>query len=135
MRLATLDRDRWQLLSGEQAHHRNPLSFALPDRDERTNLQRGQAARLIFEIEVEGNHGEVELLAERMWVLVAEQIDEFYIGMLDNDPTVELAEDVYLCRGAEVPFAPEHVIEIGDPPKEYWLRTLATPASRVWPRE
>jgi hypothetical protein len=135
VRLAALDRDFWHLLSGEEAHQRNPTTFWIPDRAERTSLQRGQAAKLIFEIEGEGDDGEVELQGERMWVLVAERVGDLYIGILDNDPAIEPADDVYLRRGAEIPFGPEHVIDFDDPPEHYWQAKLATSPTRVWSRE
>jgi hypothetical protein len=135
MRLAALDRDFWHLLSGEEAHQRSPATFWIPDRDERTNLQRGQAAKLIFEIEGEGDDGEVELIGERMWVLVTERVGDLYIGILDNDCVLEPADDVYLCRGAEIPFGAEHIIDVGDPPEEYWQPKLAKHPARTWSRE
>src|SRR5258708_31674486 len=120
MRLATLERDFWQLRSGEESHRQNPQTFWLPPLGQRQNLSRGQAAKVIFDIETEDEAGKPVLTGERMWVIVAERIGEFYIGILDCQPSCVTPDDTaYLRFGAEIPFAPEHVIEIAAPPASY----------------
>ena len=66
-----------------------------------------------------------------MWVLVAERLGGGYIGILDSQPaSVERSDNVYLCFGAEIPFFPEHVIDIADPPAEYVEWQLSQPPER-----
>src|SRR5579884_601761 len=135
MRHANLEEHYWQLKSGEARHTANPQSFWIPDRAERERLRRGQAARLLFEIEGDDD-GKVQRIIERMWVIVAERVGEGYIGILDNQPTaLDPAPNVYLTEGAEIPFWPEHVIDIAEPPPEWAERRLGSPPSRRWPRD
>lgn len=136
MRLPTLENDFWTLRSGEASHQANPDKFWIPSVEDRHNLQRGTAARLIFDIEAEDHDGNVVVSGERMWVIVAERVGEFYVGILDNKPaTLEPSESVYLCFGAEIPFAPEHVIDIADPPQDYVEWQLGQMPERSWPRD
>ena len=136
MRLPTRGRDFWELRSGEASHRANPATFWLPPLEERRNLRRGQAARLIFDIEAENEAGNIEVQGERMWVIVSERCGDYYIGILDDQPvSIEPAEGVYLRFGAEVPFLPEHVIDIADPPPEYAEWQLGQEPERRWPRE
>src|SRR5215510_4632627 len=112
MRLPRLETDFWELRSAEESHRMNPDTFWIPAQSDRENLRRGQAARLIFDIETDDS-GNIAVGGERMWVIVAEKHGDTYIGILDNQPaTVEPADTVYLCFGAEVPFRAEHVIDI-----------------------
>ena len=136
MRMASFKRDFWQLRSGEESLRQHPDSFWLPPLEQRQALQRGQTARLIFDIEGEDDDGTVEVQGERMWVVVAEQVGDAYIGILDNQPAcLEPADGVYLRFGAEVPFRAEHVIDIGPPPADYVEWQLGQPPDRVWPRD
>ena len=135
MRLPALETDRWELESGEDRHAQNPDSFWIPPRPERERLQPGQAAKLLFRVEATGPDGSTEIGVERMWVLVTERIDGMYIGRLDNEPgTVEAADHVYLVRGAEVPFGPEHVVDIAEPPADYVDEVRAASPTRIWRR-
>jgi hypothetical protein len=136
MRMANFERDFWQLRSGEDSHRQHPDSFQLPPREKREGLQRGHAAQLIFEIEATEEDGSVSIQAERMWVIVAERVGDAYIGILDNQPVcLEPSDDVYLRFGAEVPFRPEHIINIGEPPVDYADWQLGQPPERLWPRD
>ncbi len=136
MRMATFERDFWQLRSGEESHRQHPDTFWLPPLEERESLQRGHAVKLIFEIEGMDEDGTVSVEAEWMWVIVAERVGDAYIGILDNQPVcLDPTDDVYLRFGAEVPFLPEHVIDIGDPPVDYAEWQLGQPPERVWPRD
>jgi hypothetical protein len=136
MRLAQLDSDFWRLRSAEESHLAHPDTFWIPPLHLRESLQRGQAAKLIFEIEGEEQDGAVSVLAERMWVIVAEKIGDIFIGILDNRPVcLEPSNDVYLRLGAEVPFRAEHVIDIGEPPPDYAKWQLDQGPERCWPRE
>ena len=136
MRLASFERDSWQLRSGEESHRAHPDRFWIPPLEQRQSLRRGQAAKLIFDIEAEEENGTVSVQGERMWVVVAEKVGDIYLGILDNQPAcLERSDDVYLRFGAEVPFRAEHVIDIGDPPPEYVEWQLGQPPERRWPRE
>lgn len=136
MRLANMETDYWRLLSGEERHAINPDSFWIPERVRREILSRGDAVKLMFEIEGVNDKGEIERGVERMWVIVAEKIGAIYIGILDNQPaSVEPSDDSYLCFGAEVPFCAEHVIDIARPPDAYIEWQLNQEPERGWPRE
>jgi len=134
--VGNLKRDFWQLRSGEESHRQNPQTFRLPTLEQRRGLSRGQAAKLIFDIETEDEGGKPVLTGERMWVIVAERIGEFYIGILDCQPACMTPDDTaYLRFGAEIPFAPEHVIEIAGPPRSYVDWQLSQPPERSWRRD
>jgi hypothetical protein len=136
MRLPTWERDYWQLRSGEQAHRESPATFWIPPLEQRQALKPGQAAKLFFEVESADQNGVIIRQGERMWVIVAEKCGEFYIGILDNQPaSVESSKKVYLCFGAEIPFLPEHIIDIADPPKEYSDWQLSQKPERIWSRD
>lgn len=135
MRLAALETDHWELESGEERHAGNPDSFWIPTRCEREQLQPGQAAKLLFCVEATMPDGPVEVGVERMWVFVTERVNGKYVGVLDNEPaSLEADDDVYLVRGAEIPFGPEHVIDIAEPPPEYVEAMRAVLPTRTWQR-
>jgi hypothetical protein len=136
MRLASLEQDYWELRSAEEAHRQNPASFWIPALTDRQNLQKGQAAKLIFDIEGVNEDGTIELQGERIWVIVAERYHDFYIGILDDQPaSVEQNDKTYLCFGAEIPFLPEHIIDLAQPPEDYVNWQLSQPPARKWSRE
>jgi len=136
VRLPVLERDFWTLLSGEASRAAHPDTFWIPPVEARRGLRRDQAARLILEIESEDKDGTICAMGERMWVIVSERVGDLYIGILDNPPaTLEHSGRAYLCFGAEVPFGPEHVIDIADPPAEYVEWQLGLKPERTWPRD
>lgn len=136
MRLASREYDYCALRSGEQAHTEHPYTFWIPPLEERKNLRIGQAARLIFDIDLEDEEGNIEIQGERMWVIFAEKHQNFYISILDNSPgSFELSPDAYLCFGAEVPFLPEHIIDIDEAPQKYVEWQLKQTPERRWPRD
>jgi len=136
MRLPNIAQDNWMLRSGEASHAANPETFEIPPAIQRHNLKRGQAAKLMFEIESEDEDGTLDITCERMWVIVTEMVGDTYIGILDSQPiSIEHGEDVYLCFGAEVPFKAEHVIEIDTPPTKYSEWQLGQKPEREWFRE
>jgi hypothetical protein len=136
MRLPTLEKDFWALISGEVRHAESPQSFWIPELTKRESLTVGQAAKLIFEIESEDENGEVERNTERMWVVVSEVVPPYFIGRLTNRPaSAEESEDFYLVEGVEVPFLPEHVIDIDDPPHDFLRELFSESPKGVWPRE
>lgn len=134
MRMASLERDFWQLRSAEDSHREHPTTFSIPPIEARANLKRGDAAKLIFDIEGYDEDGSIVVGGERMWVIMAECVGDAYIGILDAQPHVEQSDDVYLRFGAEIPFRPEHVIEIAQPPTRYVEWQLGQPPERKWPR-
>ena len=136
MRLPTIQRDFWTLRSGEAEHRAHPETFWIPPIEQRLDLQRGHAARLIFDIESQDDDGNVVVTGERMWVIVAERVGDQYIGILDNKPaSFEPSDRAYLCFGAEIPFGPEHVIDIATPPPDYVEWQLGQTPERHWPRD
>jgi hypothetical protein len=135
MRLPNIQADCWELRSAEESHRNHPNTFWIPPPEQRKNLKRGQAAKLIFDIEGQDEEGNLSIQGEKMWVIVAEKEDDYYIGILDNQPaSVEPSEDVYLCFGAEIPFLSKHVSDIAEPPQEYVEWQLGQPPERKWPR-
>jgi uncharacterized protein YegJ (DUF2314 family) len=52
-----------------------------------------------------------------MWVIVKARTEDGYIGVLDNDPGA--AENLTLRERDPVAFRPEHVADIGRPPRDY----------------
>ena len=136
MRLATRKTDFWELRSAEAGHAANPDSFLIPPLEIRQNLQRGQAARLMFDIESENDDGQIIVQGERMWVIVSEKHEDFYVGILDNPPaSFEPSDGAYLCFGAEIPFLAEHVIDTDDPQEDYSNWQLSQKPEREWPRD
>ncbi|MDC7716664.1 hypothetical protein PQU95_05480 [Vogesella sp. DC21W] len=133
MNQPTLASDYWCLVSGEERHNTSPSTFELPSLADRKSLKPGQGAKLIFMIEGEEEDGTVSTSTERMWVIVTSREADGYMGILDNQPASLPPETgFYLCQGAEVPFLPEHVIAIEDPPAQYSAEKLATPPTKRW---
>jgi hypothetical protein len=136
MRFPCIATDFWELRSAEEAHRRNPDTFWIPPEQERNSLSRGQAVKLIFDIECYEEDGSVAVQGERMWVIVSEAGEGYFVGILDSSPaSFDPSDDTYLCFGAEVPFRPEHVIDIAQPPQEYVDWQLEQKPERLWPRE
>lgn len=136
MRLATFQNDFWQLRDAEECHAKDPDRFWIPTLEERCNLKRGQSAKLIFDIEATDENGTVVVIGERMWVTVSERIGDFYIGILENQPTCLFRDsDAYLTMGAEIPFGANNVTNIGNPPEDFVEWQLGQPPDRVWPRD
>jgi hypothetical protein len=113
LRYPTFASDSWELNPGEAQHIETPQTFRIPALKRRQNIKRGQLVKLIFELEKRDAAVDVERDVERMWVLVTEQIGNQYLGTLNNVPfSIEPNEGTYLVLGAEIPFGPEHVINI-----------------------
>ena len=107
-RLATKEQDGWWLSDGEEAHAESPDSFCIPPADARRRLEPGDIAKLRFYILAPDGSGELVEHGERMWVQVLESRDEWYLGVLDNDPHCTDR----LQAGMELWFQPRHVIDI-----------------------
>lgn len=109
MRLPDWEIDGWCLEDGEQIHHEAPDTFWLPPLAQRTALQSGDLAKLIFRIAVQGHE---PVSVERMWVIVRSAILGGYVGMLDNEPDA-IAENDELWLGTELFFEYRHIIQTG----------------------
>jgi hypothetical protein len=135
MRLPSLENDYWALISGEARHAESPNAFWIPPLSERLSLKVGQAAKLIFEIESENEEGNIERSCERMWVVVSEIDQPYYIGRLTNKPSIsDDNEEFYLKLDVEIPFLPEHVIDIDQPPEEFLKALFSEEPKDVWSR-
>ena len=135
MRLASYKLDFWQLRSGETAHEANPDKFWIPEEEQRKNLNVGDAAKLIFDIEGENEDGTIEVVGERIFVIISEVINEYYIGILDSQPAyVEPEDDFYLGFGVEIAFKAEHVIDVNRPPEDYIKWQLDQKPEKLWER-
>jgi hypothetical protein len=134
VRRPSFEVDFWELASGEARNAASPGTFWIPSREQRTALQSGQMAKLIFLLEGDED-GEIVVQPERMWVFVSEVVDDGYIGILDNQPAAyEPTDEIYLVMGAEVPFWPEHIIDVGDASADYVAWQRSQPPLRTWPR-
>ena len=131
MREPSWEIDGWQLDNGEEYHAEAPETFWIPSREAREKLQRGDYVKLIFRIAVESE--EYPVSVERMWVVVREQIGPTYFGLLDNEPDA-IDENDELWLGTELPFRPEHVIDI-QPADQESIDFAARPPRRAWPRD
>jgi hypothetical protein len=134
--LACFEKDYWQLRNGEEAHERNPETFWIPPLEKRKSLRVGDAAKVILDIECEGEEGQIVVEGERGYVIVSEVVGDKYVGILDFQPAcIEKGrDDVYLCFGAEIPFSCEHIIDIDRPPDDYIEWQLKQKPERVWYR-
>ncbi len=134
MRQPTIKTDYWELRSAEESHAKYGDDFWIPALEDRQAVARGQAVRLIFDIETD-NEGKAEVGGERMWVIVSEKVDDTYIGILDNQPAcLDPDADFYLGFGVEIPFKAEHIISIDQPPQDYVEEVLGEAPARNWPR-
>jgi hypothetical protein len=113
----TIEGNLWILVSAEERAAAYPDTFHLPPLAVRQSLSLGDAAKLLFEIETRENGLTIERGVDRMWVIVRAKTAYGYIGVLDNDPGI--AENLWLREGDPVAFAPEHVADIGRPPRDY----------------
>jgi hypothetical protein len=81
--------------NAEERSAQHPTTFHIPSREERTSLNIGEYAKLIFDDR------------ERMWVCVTDIVADGYVGSLANDPVA-----VDMEHGDEVRFRPEHIADI-----------------------
>ena len=131
--LATLDQDEWLLDSGEEAHRENPDTFWIPVREDRENLKPGHLVKLTFQILETDEDGAQDVFGQRMWVLVTGGNRHGYLGILCNEPgNANALGDHYLTWGAEVPFLPEHVIDIGEAQQDFIAEVSAKTPTRRW---
>lgn len=90
--------------SGEALHAESPETFYLPSVEARRNLRPGALAKLVFR----GQDVDGHMHVERMWVQVTQAGGGNYRGILSNSPYYIVG----LNHGDDVPFRPEHVIQI-----------------------
>jgi uncharacterized protein YegJ (DUF2314 family) len=83
----------------------------------RESLSPGDGAKLLFDIETREGGRIVDRGVDRMWVIVKAKTGEGFIGVLDNSPGA--AENLRLHERDLVAFGPEHVADIGRPPRDY----------------
>jgi tetratricopeptide (TPR) repeat protein len=148
MRLPNLNYDLWQLLTmedcisridavmpGTSTLQRSPA--AIPYAAGLQILQRGEAAKLIFEIsptceEIESG---MPYRTKQMWVAIAERRENYYIGILNEHPHPNYVNcDFYLRPGAEIPFLPQHIIDVDRPPSGFDVETVLQP-QKIWSSE
>lgn len=130
MREPDFDVDGWCLDDGEEYHRTASATFWIPTREAREALQPGDLAKLIFCISVDDPDKPVAV--ERMWVLVRGLTEGGYLGILDNDPYA-LAKNDEFWSGIELPFGPNHIINISER-DEKTIRLAAQEPKRRWPR-
>jgi uncharacterized protein YegJ (DUF2314 family) len=105
------------LESAEQYAADAPATFLIPSRAERESLAPGDAAKLLFDIETRDGDRVIDRTVHRMWVIIKVRTDSGYMGVLDNDPGDP--ENRTLREGDLVVFGPEHVANVGRPPRDY----------------
>lgn len=131
MREPDWDIEGWTLRNGEEAHSAAPDTFWIPSLSERASLKVGDYAKLIFEISVDDPEDPVSV--ERMWVIVRERIGGRYLGRPDNEPDALAPNDEFWV-GTEVPFGPEHIINI-EPGDDASIALAVEAPLKSWPRE
>jgi hypothetical protein len=131
VREPTIEADGWSLENGEEYHRRAPETFWIPDRQARESLHPGDLAKLIFKIALDDPDD--PFAYERMWVIVREKTDGGYFGMLDNEPD-SIAQNDEFWLGTELPFRPEHIINL-ELPSEETVDLARRPPRRAWPRD
>ena len=94
---------RWSGLQDVEATRRDaPRSYSIPRSDQRALLCPGDVVKLVFEADQPSPEG---WTAERMWVIVREQVGSGFVGELNNIPS--FISD--LTCGDLIQFQPKHV--------------------------
>jgi hypothetical protein len=114
---STIEENGWILVSAEERAASAPNTFLIPARNIRESLSSGDGAKLLFDIEMREGGRIIDRGVHRMWVIVKSRTTNGYIGVLDDDPGAP--ENLTLREGDPVFFAPEHVADIGQPPRDY----------------
>ena len=130
MRDPSWEIDGWELDNGEDYHRDAPETFWIPEREHREALYPGDYAKLIFRISVDSEDDPVSV--ERMWVLVRERTPSGYLGLLRNEPD-SIGQNDELWLDTELPFRPEHIIDIQSADEES-VDLANQPPRRAWPR-
>lgn len=124
-RLATIEIERWHLLSGVVRNEASPKTFYIPTERERRSVGVGDVVKLTFEFAPDEDDKEDSgPYAERMWVEVTGSNGPYFLGNLRNQPAsfvyanpqdendVFVDEEAPLTYNSEVVFLPEHIIDI-----------------------
>lgn len=112
MRMASMDRDGWQLENAEALAAAHPGGFALPGRDLRQSLPPGALAKLVFQIGFVDDDGDSFIHYQQLWIAIAERDGSGYHGALIEEPFLFAHEDEALRFGAPVRFGPGHVVDL-----------------------
>ena len=88
---------RCKLESGIERHREAPISFWIPDDDEKAEVRPGDAVKLMWSVR--------GLPGERMWVKVTHRHGDHFVGAIDNYPVC-----VYRDFGETVSFHVDHII-------------------------
>lgn len=131
MREPSWEIDGWELKNGEHLHREFPDTFWIPELEHRQALYPGDYAKLIFRIAVASDEDPVSV--ERMWVIVRERTPWGYFGQLRNEPDA-IEENDELWLDTELPFRPEHIIDIHHADEES-VDLARQPPRRPWPRD
>lgn len=86
IRLATIQLDGWQLISGVASSEQSPATFHIPTEEQRRNLEEGCSVKLMFAISIDRNDNDT--IIERMWVRVTGERGPYLTGLLANTPGV-----------------------------------------------
>ncbi len=131
MREPSWEIDGWELDNGEELHRAYPDTFWIPEREHREALYPGDYAKLVFRIALADDADPVSV--ERMWVIVRERTPWGYFGQLRNEPDA-IEENDELWLDTELPFRPEHIIDIQYADEES-VDLARQPPRRPWPRD
>ena len=112
----------WALQSAEDHARVAPTTFLIPRRSVCEALTRGDGAKLLFGIEARESDRVVRNV-ERMWVVVKEKVDRYYVGVLTNAPA---ADHPTLKEGCLIVFGPEHVAGLDRLPDEFICKVLGS---------
>ena len=102
----TLEENGWELESAEERKAQH-ASFDMPSLEERLSLQAGRRVKLLFLFNTEQD-GSPIIGCERMWVTIGSVAERYYVGCLENLPTLSDA----IAPGDQITFGPEHVAAI-----------------------
>ncbi len=103
-KIPTMDNDNYALMDGEAQNKKFPESFHIPTLNDRQGVGEGDVVKLVFEAGDNVGRG----VSERMWVIITQKEDDFFVGILDNDPYI-IAD---IESGQEVHFESRHIIGI-----------------------
>lgn len=106
-RLATIDRDGFELADAEARARENPQTFSIPAIAKRYHLQKGSSAKIILVLPTplaDGRGG------ERLWFTVEGKKEGWYLGSLANEPVLF----DHLRMGYKLWFRPWHIVDIID---------------------
>lgn len=119
--VTTLEEDGWVLVSAVQRHQASPDTFKIPSEARRRNLLRGEAAKILFDIETRESGTVIDHGIDRMWAIVTSVQGDRYCGILDSDPGK--AEDLNLSKGDLIDFDSSHICDVAQPPWDF-LKTV-----------